>query len=340
MNIAELLYECAQQNITVHFLKVKSHTGLNGNDKADEGATSVARGEVTATVTETADNAPFDKLFWLKQRDNQLYISDLNKGIVKRLHNGTLAGFTNDTTLTEKWRNASATLDPKGSNAYLSNSNTEHWLKLQVLKARYGLLFNAKLKKLYGRGGDGNCPVCRNCGPLGPTPDSGAHILGGCHHPTLKGMYINRHNRSTRTIADCINEGRYGGGYMIMDAGKVENLPPYCSGTRVPHWMLPHLTEEEIRRLRPDILLIPTLASHKARRKRYRGPANRSGHDVYIIEVGYTGDLQHADKLAQKSAQHARLKEELMRAGWTVHYTEAQIVTLRGKHWGSGEHIH
>jgi hypothetical protein len=73
-----------QQNTTVHFLKVKSHTGLNGNDKADEGATSVARGEVTATVTETADNTPFDKLFWLKQRD------------------GTLAGFTNDTTLTEK----------------------------------------------------------------------------------------------------------------------------------------------------------------------------------------------------------------------------------------------
>ncbi len=92
--------------------------------------------------------------------------------------------------------------------------------------------------------------------------------MGATTHPTLKGMYINRQNRSTRTIADCINEGRYGGGYTIMDAGKVENLPPYCSGTRVPHWMLPHLTEEEVRHLRPDIRLIPTLASHKARRKR------------------------------------------------------------------------
>jgi ribonuclease HI len=328
MNIAELLYECAQQNITVHFLKVKSHTGLNGNDKADEGATSVARGEASATITETADNAPFDKLFWLKQRDNSLYISDLNRAIVKRLQNGTLAGYTNDTTLTEKWRKVSANLDPKGSNAYISNTKTEHWLKLQVLKARYGLLFNAKLKKLYGRGGDGNCPVCRNCGPLGPTPDSGAHILGGCHHPTLKGMYINRHNRSTRTIADCINGGRCGGGFMIMDAGKAEDLPQYCSGTRVPKWMLPHLPEEETRRLRPDLLFIPTLATHKAKHKRYQGPANRSEHDVYIIEVGYTGDLQHAEKLAQKTTQHACLKEELTRAGWTVHYTEAQIVTL------------
>jgi hypothetical protein len=48
-----------------------------------------------------------------------------------------------------------------------------------------------------------------------------------------------------------------------------------------------------------------------------------------IIKVGYTGDLQHADnKLAQKTTQHARLKEELTRAGWTVHYTESQIVNL------------
>ncbi len=57
-------------------------------------------------------------------------------------------------------------------------------------------------------------------------------------------------------------------------------------------------------------------------------PCARSEHDVYIIEVGYTGDLQHADKLAQNTIQHAQLKEELTRAGWTVHYTEAQIVPL------------
>jgi hypothetical protein len=36
----------------------------------------------------------------------------------------------------------------------------------------------------------------------------------------------------------------------------------------------------------------------------------------------------HADKFAQKTTQHVRLKEELTRAGSTVHHTEAQIVTL------------
>jgi hypothetical protein len=103
---------------------------------------------------------------------------------------------------------------------------------------------------------------------------------------------------------------------MIMDACKAEDLPPYCSGTCIPKWMLPHLPEEETRRLRPDILFIPTLATHKAKHKRYQGLAiaNRSEHDVYIIEVGYTGDLQHAEKLAQKTTQHTRLKEELTRA--------------------------
>ena len=56
-------------------------------------------------------------------------------------------------------------------------------------------------------------------------------------------------------------------------------------------------------------------------------PCARSEHDVYIIEVGYTGVLQHADKLTQNTIQHARLKEELTRADWTVNYMEAQIVT-------------
>ncbi|GLI67655.1 hypothetical protein VaNZ11_011905, partial [Volvox africanus] len=139
------------------------------------------------------------------------------------------------TILTEKWRNTTSKLDPKTSNAFLSNPETPHWLKLQVLKARYGLLFNAKLQKLYGRGGDGNCPICRSCGTTGPTPDSGAHILGGCPHPTMKGMYINRHNQATRTIADCIHGGRNGGGFMIMGAGSAppRNMPrrPACTYT-------------------------------------------------------------------------------------------------------------
>jgi ribonuclease HI len=328
-DIAELLYQCAHRKTRVQLIKVRSHTGLFGNDKADEGATAVARGDAKADLLETADNAPFDKLLWLKQKTTGRYVSDLNQGIMTKLPRETHAGYTNDTCLTEKWRDASAALDPRASNAYLVNSKTQHWTKLQILKARYGMLYNAKLKMLYGRGGDGRCPVCRKCHPNGPAMDSGAHILGGCAHPVMKGMYINRHNRATQIIANTIHKGESGGGLMIMDAGKAAELPPYCSGNRVPAWMLPHLGPEDIKKMRPDILFIPTLPTHTTRRRnRYRGPDDKSKHTVYIIEVGYTGDLQHAEKLAQKTTQHEQLAAELRKAGWEVRYSEAQIATL------------
>ncbi|GIL62843.1 hypothetical protein Vafri_16905 [Volvox africanus] len=156
--------------------------------------------------------------------------------------------------------------------------------------------------------------------------DSGAHKLGGCTHPTMKGMYINRHNQATRLIAECLHNGRHRGGLMIMDAGKTDNLPQYCHGTHIPGWMLPHLTKEEISCLRPDILFIPTLALWKTKNRHYRGPQDKKQHVAYIIEVGYTGELQHTEK--QNMEQHAKLKEELTKAGWTVCYNDAQIVTL------------
>ncbi|GIL56746.1 hypothetical protein Vafri_12016 [Volvox africanus] len=115
---------------------------------------------------------------------------------------------------------------------------------------------------------------------------------------------------------------------MIMDAGKTDNLPQYCHGTHIPDWMLPHLTKEEISCLRPDILFIPTLALWKTKNRHYRGPQNKKQHVAYIIEVGYTGDLQYTEKLNQKMEQHAKLKEELIKAGWTFCYNYAQIVTL------------
>ena len=181
---------------------------------------------------------------------------------------------------------------------------------------------------LYGRGGDGKCPLCHNCNPNGPVMDSGAHILGGCTHPMMKGMYINRHNKATQIIADCVHKGKFGGGLMIMDAGKATDLPHYCSSNRVPAWMLPHLGAEDTQRMRPDILFVPNLPSRVTRRKRYQGPGDKSKHTVYIIEVGYTGDLQHAEKLAQKTTQHEKLAAELRKAGWDVRYTETQIATL------------
>ena len=71
MSIAGLLYDCATNGTPVRLVKVLGHSNLYGNDCADAGATAVAKGDVTATVTETADNAPFDRYYWLRSKANK-----------------------------------------------------------------------------------------------------------------------------------------------------------------------------------------------------------------------------------------------------------------------------
>ena len=268
----------------------------------------------------------------MRSKANNQYVSDLNQVIVRVLPKHTLAGYTNDTVYTQQWDMSATSLCAKASNAYLTTQRTCHWLTKQVLNARYGYLYNAKLHQLYGRGGDGKCPVCRHCRAGGPVDDSVGHILGGCAHPTMKGMYINRHNAAVRTITETIHNGKRGGGYLIMDAGRQEDLPPYCAGQRLPTWMLPDDPDtSEIDKMRPDILFIPELplcSTRGTKSRPYKGPADKSKCNIYIIEVGYTGDLNHSEKKERKAEQHRQLADKLQRAGWKVHYTDAEIVTL------------
>ena len=201
----------------------------------------------------------------------------------------------------------------------------------QVLYAWHGYLFNAQRKKMYGLGGDGKCPLCRTT-PQGPTTDSGPHILGGCTNPVMHGMYISRHNEAVRTIADCLHEGQYGGGVMVMDAGAEATLPEYCVGSRPPPWLFSRQTAAryDISKMRPDILFIPNLPKRYATRRAegYGAPLDKARYPIYLLEVGYTSDLNHDPKQTEKSHQHSRLKEALEADGWIVHYTPAEVVVL------------
>jgi hypothetical protein len=93
---------------------------------------------------------------------------------------------------------------------------------------------------------------------------------------------------------------------MIMDAGKAENLR-----TTVLQWQARHEMDTAThtwrkKKFAADLtsFLYTPLPRTKPSTNATRGQRTRmSEHDVYIIEVGYTGDLQHADKLAQKTTQ-------------------------------------
>jgi hypothetical protein len=136
---------------------------------------------------------------------------------------------------------------------------------------RHNCFYTARHKMLYRRGGNGKCPLCQNSKDPEGYLDSGPHILGGCPNPALSSLYVLRHEAAVKLIADTLNR-HTNTGVLIMDAGKAEDSPDYCSAKRLPTWLLPEMDEAT----RPDILYIPHFVTPRKPSLRTCDPATLS----------------------------------------------------------------
>jgi hypothetical protein len=145
----------------------------------------------------------------------------------------------------------------------------------------------------------------------------------------MKAIYIKRHDNAVRIIQQAIAKGDKGGCYMVMDAGKLADLPEGVHGKRIPEWMLPDIDAEQRERLRPVIMFVPGM-THRGMHGRSTSAisAMKRRHPITIFEVGYTSDTRYTEKLAEKRAQHAVLVHALQAAGWQVRDNEAQVIAL------------
>jgi ribonuclease HI len=353
--ILEQLRNRALHARPTNILKVRAHTGVLGNESADAGATSVSKGTAHAQRTCTVDNKPLHNIWWVAREPEptdetatRRMVSDLNRGITKAAPSETHAGFSNDTFAAQLWREAAKDLDPIASNATLTRGRNTYALFKRVFDYRYWQLWNAEIARRYKRpmpgsrvnaDGRATCPVCKTAG------DGGGHILGGCPHPDLHSCYIKRHNDAVQLIAHTLQRGDKGRSYMVMDATARDALPTYADSSRIPAWLLPDLSDDERDRRRPDILFIPELLPHKHKTEQdmvahltepLPGETTRKrNYPIYLLEVGYTGDLRHSTKQDDKEAQHETLAQELRDAGWHVHYGKYEVITL-----GVGGTIH
>jgi hypothetical protein len=159
--------------------------------------------------------------------------------------------------------------------------------------------------------------------------DGVGHIMGGCDHGDMKALYIARHNKAVHTIAENIAKGEKGGCYMVMDACAKADTPAYVDSTRLPAWLLPQVPAARLKKMRPDLLLIPTISLRDSVNGDLpRSKSERKQHTVHILEVGYTSDTNHERKKHIKAEQHAQLADLLRAAGWTVCYTTNEAITL------------
>jgi ribonuclease HI len=323
---AELILSRAESGIHTRILKVKSHTGIMGNEMADQAAKQAAQAPDKATLVTPAHN-PFAGKTWLVHQaagtcmdPQHRAVSNLGRGLKQAVRAATKLGFSRRTTYVQAWEDTYA--DPEGAHPQSSNAfwtKAPHGTRRLVLKARSGTLYNQKLALLYKRATTDCCPLCGQ-------PDSVGHILGGCRHRTMKGHYISRHDKAVRMIHKALQKSSQGGFYSIVDAGPMADLlNDAANGKRIPEWVLPDIDPLTRKKMRPDILRIKGLRVN-ATPEEVQAAHERKGELVMqIIEVGYAPDTRWRDTLAKKQAQHSQLKAALEMAGWTV---EEHVVIL------------
>ena len=308
--IKELLLERSRRGHSTNIHKVKAHCGIHGNEKADAAAGLAARNSgMPGILKEDSSNHHLHSLHWLTTTTpagHTQLVNNLTTGVRDHIHDSTCTGLSNSTTYTNLWQNVQQHIHHATSHSMWSSCNFNQ--VRTSLKHRFGVLWNNTWAQRMGLTAHRSCPLCNK-------EDSGSHTLLECTHPTLKSMHIARHNLATVTAAKAIRRGKLGACYMIMDAGRLDNLPEGLdvATTRIPPWMLPQLPAADRQKLRPDILLVENLTPQDIEAGKHLDLATRHTRPIHIVEVGYCRDIAFADKLQQKLTQHAHLSPQ---AGW------------------------
>lgn len=326
---------------TIH--KVKSHSGVEGNDQADKGAADMAKGHpASEPAFEPSTNIPYQTVAMLAYEtgDSPMFFDNLTAAPKKFLSPALQAGRSNDTMYVKLNREALLMADGKLSFHQWVDPTVPHQTCRHAYMAIWGLPWNQKKAFRYNRAANSTCPLC-------PEEDGTTHMYSACLHKNMQGHYISRHNKAVLIIYEGIQQGAMGGSLCIIDATRKDELPDDAESSRMPEWLLPTTPAEDRKRMRPDIMLIQGMPAngidaylslgvqHPGRGTKRERPNSqtsqtaqtnhekqrfRSGCTIHIIEVTYGSHTRYIDKIVEKTGQHDRLMDALRSEGWKVQY--------------------
>ena len=298
----------------MQLIKCKAHTGVVGNELADETAKKAAKWNCRSHDLTCADVSPYpygNGMYWVAEankgseagtpvdqdeREDPYYLSNLRKDLDKRVKASCCTGAAASSPgfYAQAWEKASTSALGDISNAFASRMPLAQ--RRTVWKTRAGLLMNAKLEQRWFKRGDGNCPLCGQ-------PDSCTHIASGC--PKLSGLYTERHNRAARILLKAILKGSLGASIHQADVGCADKmarsgLNPTDLNRRVARDLLPDDVANDPKAYealsRPDATL---LCDNPPR--------------MEIVEVKICRDTDCSVQLERAEKQHTALVGHLRR---------------------------
>jgi ribonuclease HI len=301
----------------IYLQKVKAHTGIPGNELADEAARHATRlaqySPDDMPQCNTDPQPPSHTQFWPVPTDDddanddvarrpKKHIGDLGKDLKKYLHEKHRVGYSNTSSVYyQAWANTVSIAHKGHSNLLMQSNRVDPQDRVTTLHYRYGGLNTAKLRHRMKVAPTANCLLC---GQL----DGGHHSMSGCPH--MSGMYTERHNVGGHILLKALLKGGRGADIVMHDIGHAADASlmrhaPTPTGesfaTRIPEWVYtkgrrrkPSAKEKsKWDKYRPDILMISGTDKRPIKRR-----------EADVVEIKYCRDTDPTTQQSRAETQH------------------------------------
>jgi hypothetical protein len=200
---------------TVHLWKIKSHTGIIGNELADNTAVQVARGELPDTQLPHIYDIPSNsrrQMYWpYKETDKERPSGEIVKVTtpLPDMHEAhtcaKLGSSPRDGIYAYSWINIADKIHHPASHAFMNSSKVGRHNQKLVLQYRWGLLPTNRLLHRIGKAPTNQCLLCGE-------EDGGHHAISGCKE--LSAAYTRRHNDAGTETLEAISRGKEAGSVL------------------------------------------------------------------------------------------------------------------------------
>ena len=244
-SIAARLCSRATLGLKATIIKVKAHTGIAGNERADTLANEArdpALCDTSMSQGNCAHGAHYWPMYMKSLPDASLapdkFAADLSGSLKHHVSSSCARGFANPSQYEDYWQTVMPHLH-KCSFSFWTSLRLSEAIRRQVILAIFGQTWNMNQAWKQGRPyrPGMQVPRCPGC-PLCKHADSIGHMLGECSHRIIKSIIIERHNHAARLILGALHRGSQGNCYTIADIGSQKKMASLQQhNTRTPDFM-------------------------------------------------------------------------------------------------------